>query len=149
MNVHHLWTYLKIFIFGYWQTFVSHFWLWVFKMSLYAGYIPWNINHIIQQDGKSYIINHAQLNQEDAQIDITVPLIMYMKFHSIHLLEDLEQYHPEWFDDGSVIHIYFYTDVHTMVKVLTLYPDIKKYHLSDMTESEPSDLSFGEILFEP
>lgn len=158
MNWSHFWIYLKIVILGYWETFMSHVWIWIFILSTHIPVpLSWVQNCRIKQNDKTYLINDVQLKTQvsDTDIvlrDITVEMITFMKFNSIHLIEDLKTYYPGWFNKNYQIIIRFYdadwTDVKD-IKLLTIYVENEKYLLSTSNEKDPVDLQFGEILFDP
>jgi len=133
--------------------------MWIFKLTwLFSYYIPSSyLKHDVRQNGKVYRIHDAQLSipVSDTDIklkDITTEIILYMRFHSIHLLEDLKQYYPGWFNTNYKIVIRFYDeddDDLKRIKFLRICVNTEKYYISDANMLDQVDLPFGEILFEP
>ena len=37
------------------------------------------------------------------QQDVTIPMVMYFNYFSIHTIDDIRLYHPEWYDSCDII----------------------------------------------
>lgn len=159
MNLTQLLLYIKICAFGYWRTLLSHMWIWIHEVAMYfENYIPnsW-ISPEFRQNNKTYFIHDAQLQMStiDSHIhlrDITYSVRLFMKFNSIHLIDDLQKCYPEWFRPNFQIIIRFYDETETdiqNIKLLKIQADTCKYYLTGMDQKDLADFELGEILFDP
>lgn len=114
----------------------------MYKMSLYMPESMRNYLYctdtIIESNGKKYEIDFIKLGD----IDILEPMLIYFNYNQPHTIDDLKEFHPEWYNSCETIKIKYSLLYSDYTSIIEINMQAKK----EVTQDRK--LMFGEITFE-